>query len=134
MVSSEVNFANVRIVKGAVSGIYTKDAITDEETAQVDLQIILETKILLGSGHLKRVPGHLPHLAIFAQTAEHPNWGDVSSSFEKTTLVLKQTRLLRMLSRGNIFPAIRIAYMGILWRDLSIDLVAASLRQREFLK
>ena len=41
-------------------------------------------------------------------------------------------RLLRMLSRGNLFLSIRTAYMGILWRDLSIDLVAASLRQREF--
>ena len=27
-----------------------------------------------------------------------------------------------------------MAYMGIIWRDLSIDLVAASLRQREFAK
>ena len=74
-----------------------------------------------------------PHLATYATSASEARWSDILSSFEKTTAQLKGARLLRMVSRGNVFPAIRIAYQGILWPDVPIDLVAATLRQREFL-
>jgi Glycine-rich domain-containing protein-like len=64
--------------------------------------------------------------------AQNPTWTDFLVSFDRTTAELKGARLLRALSRGSFFNSMRIAYMGILWRDFSIDLVAASLRQREF--
>ena len=124
-----------RIVKGAVSGVHNATT-PEEEVARVDLQIILQTNLipddtrsLVGSN----TPGVKPHLAMYAASASEARWSDIMSSFEKTTAQLKGARLLRMLSRGNVFPAIRIAYQGILWPDVSIDLVAATLRQREFL-
>jgi len=63
-----------------------------------------------------------------------PSWKDVDYSFDQTMAQLKGARLLRMLSRGNLFISMRIAYQGILYKDFSIDLVAAALRQREFAK
>ena len=119
-------------MKGAISGVH--DPIL-EETARVDLQIILQAKLKDSSARLstpQKSSGRNPHLAIYAATATQANWKDINQSFQKTIAELKGARLLRMLSRGNIFEAIRTGYMGILWQDLSIDLVAASLRQREF--
>jgi hypothetical protein len=120
-------------VKGAVLGIsdITPDS-TPEESARADLQIILQTRVELKDGlPSKRYP---VHLRTYIETAQSPNWGDFINSFKKTTEQLKAARILRMLSRGNIFNAIRVAYQGIMWKDLSIDLVAAALRQREFAK
>jgi Glycine-rich domain-containing protein-like len=65
---------------------------------------------------------------------DNPAWDGFVVSFQRTVIELKAARLLRIISRRNIFFSIRSAYMGIMWQDLSIDLVAASLRQREFIK
>lgn len=119
-------------MKGAISGVH--DPIL-EETARVDLQIIMQAKLMDSSARVSTPQGssgHNPHLAIYSATATGANWKDINQSIQKTIAELKGARLLRMLSRGNIFESIRTGYMGILWRDLSIDLVAASLRQREF--
>jgi len=118
-------------VKGAVPGIYDPDP---EETARVDLQVILQT-ILEAPGLKVTQPkpqGRYTHLRVYADKAQHPTWTDITQSFEETTAELRVARLLRMLSCGNLFNSFQIAYLGILWKDLSIDLVAASLRQREF--
>ena len=72
------------------------------------------------------------HLRVYADKAQNPTWTDIIQSFKQTTAEPRGARLLRMLSRGNLMNSFQIAYMGILWKDLSIDLVAASLRQREF--
>ena len=71
-------------------------------------------------------------MRVYAEKSSDPTWIDIVKSFKETFAELKGARLLRMLSRGNLFNSFQIAYMGILWKDLSIDLVAASLRQREF--
>jgi len=73
------------------------------------------------------------NLAIYIKT-DNPSWEGFIPSFRKTAIELRSVRLMRALSRTNIFASIRSGYMGILWQDLSIDLVAASLRQREFAK
>lgn len=117
-------------MKGAIIGVY--DSTPPEEIARVDLQVILQTVLIPNDKIEHKALGQKPHLAIYAATAKNPKWSDILESFQKTTSELKKARLLRMLSRGNLFLSIRTAYMGILWRDLSIDLVAASLRQREF--
>jgi Glycine-rich domain-containing protein-like len=119
-----------RTIKGAVSGLH--DPTTpEEEVAGVDLQIILKTTLLPESG--TSAAAARIHLVAYAASTTEARWTDIMSSFQKTTAQLKGARLLRMLSRGNVFPSIRVAYQGILWSDLSIDLVAAALRQREFL-
>jgi hypothetical protein len=126
--------ANSRIIEGAVSGAHDTDP---EETARVDLQVIMQTVLQPPHSPVTQVRvsrGFNPHIAVYAKTVKDPCWRDIIDSFQKTTAELKGARLLRMLSRGNIFNSIQIAYMGIMWRDLSIDLVAACLRQREFAK
>ena len=74
--------------------------------------------------------GYKAHLATYITTVKEPRLSDIIASFQKTTTELKEARLLRMLSRSNLFNSIRVGYMGIMWRNLSIDLVAASLRTR----
>lgn len=108
---------------------------TPEETARVDLQIILQT-LLEPKGANLIVPitkiGVPTHLRTYIKAATSTNWNDILQSFKKTTEELRGARLLPLMSRGNIFLSLRVANQGILWRDLSIDLVAAALRQREF--
>jgi hypothetical protein len=74
------------------------------------------------------------NLATYIGMTTNPSWSGLDISFEKTTEELKGARLLRLLVKGNIFKAMRISYMGLVHPDLSIDLVAAALRQREFAK
>lgn len=94
----------------------------------MDLKIILETVL-----HLPRYKKAPTSIASYIST-DNPSWEGFIKSFQKTAQELKSAQLLRMISRRNIFNSIRVGYMGILWRDLSIDLVAAALRQREFAK
>jgi hypothetical protein len=94
----------------------------------MDLKIILETVLRLPRYRTAQTP-----VAKYI-AGEDPSWEGILNSFRKTSEELKNARLLRMISRRNFFNSIRGAYMGILWRDLSIDLVAAALRQREFAK
>jgi len=65
-------------------------------------------------------------------TTTHPSWNELISSFRLTTRHLKSTRRWQKISRKSIFSSLRLSYKDLLWRRLSIDLVAASLRQREF--
>ena len=91
-----------------------------------DLNIILSTVL-----DRKRSRPSQTSLATYIAN-ENPSWDGFSNSFRATERELKAVRLLGMISRRDIFTCIRRAYMGILWRDLSIDLVAVALRQREF--
>ena len=113
-------------MKGSISGLHNANP---EKAAKQDLTFILETVLT----HAER-PASRPHLSLYVNTVsvKTPTWKDILSSFKKTTTELKAARILRILSRPNIFKSLEIAYRGILWRELSIDLVAASLRQRGF--
>jgi hypothetical protein len=115
-----------RNIKGAISGAYIRD---EEKTARFDFGFILETIL-----HHRDRPKTRPHLALWSNAAKNPNWGDIATSIKKTTAELKGAKILHCLSRPGLFKSLEIAYRGIVWRDLSIDLVAASLRQREFSK
>jgi len=114
-----------RTVKGAITGMHDDNA---EEDARANLGFALETS-LHRDPHTPATP---PHLALYIGSTPIPTWKDILTSFKKTTAELKGARLLRALTRGNLFTSMEYAYMGILWHDLSIDLVAAALRQREF--
>jgi Glycine-rich domain-containing protein-like len=73
------------------------------------------------------------HLARYIASAqEEPSWNTFIRSFAETVKELKAAGKFRELSRGKLLVSIRTAYMGIMWPQLSIDLVAAALRQREF--
>jgi hypothetical protein len=122
--SSYIIQLTIRVIKGVISGIYDPDP---EETALADLEIILQTILQpYNSGPTKL------HLANYVTSQSNPTWPQFINSFKKTTEELKGPRLLRLVSRGNLFQSIQNTYMGIMYPDLSIDLVAASLRQREF--
>ena len=99
-----------------------------EEDAKANLSFPLETTLRRDP----QTPPTRPNLGLYVNSVRNPNWKDILTSFKKTTAELKGARLLRALTRGNLFTSLQYAYMGILWRDLSIDLVAAALRQREF--
>lgn len=118
--------ANYRAVKGAIIGTHESDP---KESANADLGFILETVL-----HRGDKPASRPHLSIYVASASQPTWKDILNSIKKTKAEMKSARILRMLYRPSIFKSLELAYRGILWKDLSIDLVAASLRQREFAK
>lgn len=61
-------------------------------------------------------------------------WKGFFHAFRETVAELRAAHVFQLVDRRNIFARLRTAYMGLVWRDLSIDLVAASLRQREFAK
>ena len=111
-------------MKGAISGAYESTF----ENAKADLIIILKTIL----SHPRTLPTPTA-LATYIET-DNPSWEGFISAFRGTSSQIRRAGLMRMLSNPNIFSAIRSRYMGILWPDLSIDLVAASLRQREFAK
>jgi hypothetical protein len=100
-----------------------------EETAKFDLGFVLETVLY----HSQR-PASRPHLSLYVASAQNVCWKDILHSMKKTTSELKGGRIMRLLSRPSLFKSLEISYRGIVWRDLSIDLVAAALRQREFSK
>ena len=57
------------------------------------------------------------------------SWVEIERAFEATSRDMSK----RVAARGRrIFDTIRMAYIGIIWSDLSIDLIAAAIRQREF--
>lgn len=113
-----------RLVKGVISGAYD----STPENAKSDLYIILKTIL-----RPLRTPSTPTNLAVYI-TKDKPTWEGFVQSFRRTVAELKGARLMRLISKLNIFSSIRSGYMGILWSDISIDLVAASLRQREFVK
>lgn len=115
-----------RIVKGVVSGIADPKP---EQTANVDLHYIFNMVL-----EPFQQPRRHTHLAMYIASDSEPTWTNLDNYFKKTIDDFKGPRILRALSRTTLFDAIRISYMGIMWHELSIDLVAASLRQREFAK
>ena len=82
----------------------------------------------------EKIPPARTHLSTYVSGVRNPTWTDILASFQQTITQLKGARLYRMLSRASFFNSLSLAYRGILWRDFSIDLVAAALRQREFSK
>jgi len=101
-----------------------------------NLAIILDSTTIRRTGRFKI---HVHHdktsLANYVKnTSSDPSWMGFITAFRNTVTELKEIEKFRNITRRNIFRTIRTAYMGIVWRDLSIDLVAASLRQREFAK
>jgi hypothetical protein len=120
------------VVKGAAAGTHNENP---EETARVDLQVLLQTKLMGASGVPVQTPiGKQTYLATYINMTTNPRWSEFDIAFDKTTAEMKGARVLRLLSRGNIFKAIKISNMGLIQSDFSIDLVAAALRQREFAK
>jgi hypothetical protein len=111
-------------VKGAISGA-NESTVADAKT---DLSIILETVL-----RPQRSRPTKTSLGMYLAT-DDASWQGFIQAFRRTVADLKSIRLLKVLSRPGIFQSIRSSYMGILWNDLSIDLVAACLRQREFVK
>ena len=126
MVSPLPPILNNRIVKGAVSGIADPHP---EKTANVDFEYIFHMVL-----EPFREPRRRTQLAIYISSDNEPTWQNLDKFFKLTLQDFKGPRMLRALSRTTLFDAIRISYMGILWREISIDLVAASLRQCEFSK
>jgi Glycine-rich domain-containing protein-like len=113
------------MVKGLISGSVDQ---TPEETGKADMGFILEVTLEFPKGAAR------PYLRNYIGTSSNPRWGEIIPAIKKTRSELEKARLIRMLSRSFLFESMQISYMGIMWRDLSIDLVAASLRQREFAK
>jgi hypothetical protein len=67
-----------------------------------------------------------------ARTNDIPSWKKLFLAFQNTVRQLKAAGVWRQMNRRNVFARLRVAYQGLVWRDLSIDLVAAALRQRNF--
>lgn len=63
----------------------------------------------------------------------NPTWEGFIQAFTATIRELKAARKWRDVSYTDIFSQLRGAYKGIIWRELSINLVAACLRQRQFI-
>jgi hypothetical protein len=53
-------------------------------------------------------------------------------AFQNTVRQLKAAGMWKQMNRRNIFARLRVAYQGIVCWDLSINFVAAALRQRNF--
>lgn len=73
-------------------------------------------------------------LVNYIKSPDEVTWKGFVHAFRETVSELRATKKFKDISKRNIFARLRSAYMGLVWRDLSIDLVAASLRQREFAK
>lgn len=74
------------------------------------------------------------NLVDYIKSTDDVTWKGFFHAFRKTLSELKMARRFKNVNKRNIFARLRSSYMGLVWRDLSIDLVAASLRQREFAK
>ena len=109
-----------RIVKGAAIDRQSKLRASG---ASHDLQMIMG----LNSESSKY---HSP-LQNYIKTP-HPSWEELIYSFRKTTRQLQSNGGWTKVNFKSIFISIRLGYKDLLWRRLSIDLVAACLRQREF--
>lgn len=93
-----------------------------------DLQMILDKNMRVDPG---RTPLTGTSLSRYV-TVSQPNWKGFIHAFGITIDQLKSVRKFRLIQRRTIFAQLRVAYMGLVHQCLSIDLVAASLRQREF--
>jgi len=95
-----------------------------------DLDLILDTDLQARVGRtISSVTG--TSLARYI-TLSQPTWKGFILAFQATVRELKSVGKFKNIDRRSIFARLRVAYMGIVHQSLSIDLVAASLRQREF--
>ena len=73
------------------------------------------------------------NLRTYVSSPAEPSWEELISVFKKELRGLKHNRSrLQDPRRLNIFSSLLLSYQDIVWNGFSIDLVAASLRQREF--
>ena len=99
-----------------------------------------DLSIFLGLSHInkrdvKNYPKRVTSLAYFIKdSTTDATWKGFSLSFLSTVSELKSVFLFKNVENSNIYFRLHTAYLRIIWRNLSIDLVAASLRQREFAK
>jgi hypothetical protein len=113
-----------RKVKGVEpGGVTLSDEIKDE------LQAIADTK---GTCNYQNLAGTA--LATYLNQTTDPTWDGFEHAFTKMNTDLNFTRKLSDSHFGShhSLNSISNAYRGIVWRDFSMDLVAASLRQRKF--
>lgn len=106
-----------RIVKGAAIDRQSK---LRASSAGYDLEIIMG----LNSENHCNLQNYI--------NVPHPSWEELIYSFRKTKRQLQSNREWAKVNFKSIFVSIRLSYNNLLWRRLSIDLVAACLRQREF--
>lgn len=95
-----------------------------------DLSVILDTDM---RAHVGRSISPLSGTSLARYiTLSQPTWKGFINAFRSSIRELKSVGKFKDIERRNIFARLRVAYMGIVHHSLSIDLVAASLRQREF--
>src|SRR5579871_651326 len=100
--------SNNRSVKGVILGTHE----STEVSAVSDLSIVL--------GPTPKPPsrqGTFESPLKSYITKNDPTWKDFVSAFTETNSGLKAGLLLQSLSRRRLFPSIRSAYMGIVWRE-----------------
>jgi hypothetical protein len=124
-----------RHVKGLLFDAEGNDRIVWE--VENDLNLILYQEGLVFRYGGKREPTRGTYLAKYIKSpAADPDrsytWKGYFRAFEMTVKELKASEKWKSVNRRNIFARLRVAYQGLVWRDLSIDLVAAALRQRGF--
>jgi Glycine-rich domain-containing protein-like len=106
----------------------------DDNEIKEDFKLILSNQTLRFKNSHSTISKDGTHLAKYIQDArsQTQDWKTFFITAGYTVSELKKAGFWRGVSRRNIFPRMRAAYQGIVWRDLSIDLVAAALRQRGF--
>lgn len=116
-----------RTVKGMA---VDSDGTRRGPSAANDLDLILDTDMRARFGRMTS-PLTGTSLARYIKLSQ-PTWKGFITAFRTTIRELKSLGKFKNIERRNIFARLRVAYMGIVHHSLSIDLVAASLRQREF--
>ena len=100
------------------------DGTVRGDEAVIDLDVVLNTTVDARTGRQTALRVYL--------SDNRPTWQGFIKTFQATIRELKAAQKFRQVNKRNIFARLRVAYMGIVHHSLSIDLVAASLRQREF--
>ena len=112
---------NNRQIKGMAMD---QDGTQRNLSAAHDLNIVLDPDLKCGNNRGTPLYRYLHN--------REPRWSRFIEEFRSTIRELKSSRRFKDIRQRNIFARMRVAYMGIVNHRLSIDLVAASLRQREF--
>jgi hypothetical protein len=85
---------------------------------------------------LPSTPNYLESTALcdvaIGNAEQSTTWKELIGAFRSTTSTLRRKRTLKDIKYRNIMTVIRTYYIGIVWPQISLDLVAAALRQREF--
>ena len=104
-----------------------------------DLSLVLWQGEISSRPHGKKKPKIGTSLANYIRIPDTDiewsySWNSIFREFGATVGELKASERWKEVTRRNIFARLRAAYQGLVWRDLSIDLVAAALRQRGFMQ